>query len=52
MNCLTIRELKSINEILEAFPVMKQLRNQLNDFTYLQLVKETQDKDCYHLVAL
>ena len=25
MNCLTIKELKSNDEILEAFPVMKQL---------------------------
>jgi hypothetical protein len=45
---LTVKELKSNDEILEAFPVMKQLRNQLNDSTYLQLVKEAQQKDCYH----
>ena len=52
MNCLTIKELKSNDEILEAFPVMKQLRNQLNDSTYLQLVKEAQEKDCFHLVRI
>lgn len=37
MNCLTIKELKSNDEILEAFSVMKQLLNQLSDSTYLQL---------------
>lgn len=52
MNCLTIKELKSNDEILEAFPVMKQLLNQLSDSTYLQLVKEAQKKDCFHLFAL
>ena len=43
MNCLTIKELKSNDEILEAFLVMKQ---------HLQLVKEVQEKDCFHLFAL
>ena len=52
MNCLTIKELKSNDEFLEAFPVMKQLLNQLSDSIHLQLVKETLEKDCFHLFAL
>jgi len=46
MTCSTIKVLQLNDEILEAFPVMKQLRTQLNDSAYLQLVKEAQENDC------
>ncbi|MBM7541999.1 GNAT superfamily N-acetyltransferase [Amphibacillus cookii] len=39
-------------EILSAFPVMQQLRQHLDQQTYLELVKEAQEKDRYYLFAL
>lgn len=52
MDTLTIKELHSQKEILEAFPVMNQLRTHLDDAAYLDLVIEAKDKDMYKLVAL
>lgn len=49
---LTIKELHSQNEILEAFPVMKQLRNHLDEETYLDLVLDAKNNDQYKLFAL
>lgn len=49
---LTIKELHSQLEILEAFPIMKQLRKHLDEKTYLDLVLEAKDKDSYKMVAL
>lgn len=49
---MRIKELYSHNEILEAFPVMKQLRTHLDEDTYLNLVLEAMEKDNYHLFAL
>ncbi|MDC3412086.1 GNAT family N-acetyltransferase [Aquibacillus sp. 3ASR75-11] len=49
---LTIKELHSQNEILEAFPVMKQLRKHLDKEAYLDLVIEAKDKDRYKMLAL
>ena len=52
METLTIKELQSQTEILEAFPVMKQLRTHLDESTYLELVKDAQEKDRYKMFAL
>lgn len=48
----TIKEFKSDNEFLEAFPVMKQLRTHLNEASYLELCKEAREKEGYKLFAL
>lgn len=52
MENLTIKELQSKNEILEAFSVMKQLRTHLDEATYLELVLEAKEKDSYKMCAL
>ena len=52
MSNLTIKELQSQNEIMEAFPVMKQLRTHLDEGTYLELVVEAKEKDSYKMFAL
>lgn len=52
METLTIQELQSQDEVLEAFPIMKQLRTHLDERTYLELVKEAQEKDQYKMFAL
>ncbi|MFC5602512.1 GNAT family N-acetyltransferase [Sporosarcina koreensis] len=52
MDTLTIKELHSEKEILEAFPVMNQLRTHLDEKAYLDLVLEAKEKDMYRLFAL
>lgn len=52
MNTITINELQSQKEILEAFPVMSQLRTHLDEKAYLDLVTEAKEKDMYRLFAL
>lgn len=52
MDNFTIRELQSQDEIMNAYPVMKQLRSHLDESTYLELVIEAQEKDRYKLFAL
>ncbi|ALX48500.1 GNAT family N-acetyltransferase [Lentibacillus amyloliquefaciens] len=52
MDRLTISELQSQNEIIQAFPVMNQLRTHLDETTYLALVTEAREKDMYRLFAL
>ncbi|SES44511.1 GNAT family N-acetyltransferase [Psychrobacillus sp. OK032] len=52
MNTLMIKELKSRKEIIEAFPIMKQLRTHLDESTYLELVLEAQEVDRYKMLAL
>ncbi|MET3576732.1 GNAT family N-acetyltransferase [Bhargavaea ullalensis] len=52
MDTLSIRELKTDKEILEAFPVMNQLRTHLDEETYLGLVTEAMQRDMYRLFAL
>lgn len=47
-----IKELTSRKEIIEAFPIMKQLRTQLDESTYLELVLEAQEIDRYRMLAL
>ena len=49
---MEIKELKSKDEIIKAFPVMKQLRTHLDEETYLDLVFEAREKDHYRLFAL
>ena len=52
MSSLTIKELQSRNEIIEAFPVMRQLRTHLDESSYLELVSEAQEKEGYKMFAL
>lgn len=52
MDTVTIKELHSRHEILQAFPVMKQLRTHLTENSYIELVTEAQEKEGYHLLAL
>ncbi len=52
MTSFTIKEVQSKEEILQVFPVMKQLRTHLDETTYLDLVLEAQEKDNYRMFAL
>lgn len=47
-----IKQLQSQNKIIQAYPVMRQLRKHLDESTYLELVLEAQEKDMYKLFAL
>lgn len=49
---LAIKELQSHEEIIGAFPVMRQLRTHLDENTYLDLVLEAQENDRYKMFAL
>ncbi|MBL4934795.1 hypothetical protein JK636_03365 [Clostridium sp. YIM B02515] len=46
-----IRELLSKEELLSAFPIMKQLRTHLNEETYLSLIEDMK-KEGYKMFAL
>ena len=52
MNTFTIKEIQTKNEILEAYPVIKQLRTHLDERTYLDLVVDAQENDRYKMYAL
>lgn len=52
MDTLTCKELHSQKEIVEAFPVMHQLRTHLDEKSFLELVMEAKEKDMYRLFAL
>jgi GNAT superfamily N-acetyltransferase len=52
LSSLIIKELKSRNEIIEAFAVMRQLRTHLDESSYLKLVSEAQEKEAYKIFAL
>lgn len=52
MNTLTFNELQFEAEILQAFPIMSQLRTHLDETTYIDLVMEARAKDMYRLFAL
>ncbi len=52
MGTLIINELESQEEILEAFPVMNQLRTHLDEKAYFDLVMEAKERDMYRLFAL
>lgn len=47
-----IRELKTEAELTEAFPIMQQLRTHLDLRTYLELIKEAQEKHDYRMHTL
>lgn len=47
-----IKELYSKSEILNAFPVMKQLRTHLDEIAYLDLVLDAQKNDHYKMFGL
>lgn len=47
-----IKQLKTQQEWLDAFPVMKQLRTHLDEESYLELVEEAVQKEGYQLAAL
>ena len=47
-----IRELKTEAELNEAFPIMQQLRTHLDLRTYLELIKEAQEKHDYRMHTL
>ena len=49
---ITMRELKSREEVTEAFFVMKQLRTHLDKEAYLDLVTDAQENDRYMMFAL
>ncbi|MGV2622536.1 UNVERIFIED_CONTAM: GNAT family N-acetyltransferase [Halobacillus marinus] len=48
---MKVKELVSKQEIIAAFPVMKQLRTHLTESAYLDLVTEAQRVDRYRLFA-
>jgi GNAT superfamily N-acetyltransferase len=52
MDTYTIKELESKQEIIEAFPVMRQLRTHLDEKTYLELVLDAKENDHYNMFAL
>jgi len=52
LNSLHIKELQTKDEILEAYPVMKQLRSHLDEMEYLDLVLEAKEVDRYKMFAL
>ncbi len=52
MNQLTIKTLKSKEELAKAFPIMNQLRTHLDVYTYLDLVEDAQQYDQYQMAAL
>ena len=52
MYTLTIKEHQSHNEVIEAFPLVKQLRTHLDEKSYLDLVTEAQEKERYKMFAL
>ncbi|WP_026696203.1 GNAT family N-acetyltransferase [Alkalicoccus chagannorensis] len=47
-----MKELVTEDEIIQAYPLMKQLRTHLSEETYLELVLEAQPKEGYRLTAL
>lgn len=52
MGSITFKELRTETEILEAYPVMKQLRTHLDEQAYLNIVLDAQQNDSYKLFAL
>ncbi len=47
-----IKEMSSKEELLEAFQIMKELRNHLDEEKYLALVEEAREKDMYRIFSL
>ncbi|WP_306303216.1 GNAT family N-acetyltransferase [Amphibacillus sediminis] len=48
----TIKALNTDEELIQAFPIMQQLRPQLNQSSYLSLVKDAQKLERYQLHGL
>lgn len=48
----TIKELKSEQEWIEDFPIMKQLRTHLNTHSFIELVSQAVEENDYQLFAL
>ena len=51
-DAILIKELNTVMEWKEAFPVMKQLRTHLSEKEFIDLVQEATIKENYKLVAL
>ncbi|UOQ43965.1 GNAT family N-acetyltransferase [Halobacillus salinarum] len=49
---MEVREIHTMEEIRQAYPVMKQLRSHLLEDEYIELVQEAMDKDMYHMAAV
>ncbi|MGG0716979.1 GNAT family N-acetyltransferase [Robertmurraya massiliosenegalensis] len=49
---ISIKELQTVQDWKEAFPVMKQLRTHLDEEAYLQLVGVAKEKEDYKMFAL
>ncbi|MBB4823109.1 GNAT superfamily N-acetyltransferase [Sporosarcina luteola] len=52
MDNTIIKELQTKREILEAFPIMKQLRPHLDESSYFELVMAAKESDGYKMYAL
>lgn len=52
METFVVRELYSDDEMMSAYPIIKQLRTHLNEDSYLELVKEAKVTEGYRLFAL
>ncbi len=52
MGHITIAALATEEELLEAFPIMSQLRTHLDEKEYLELVYESEAKERYQLLGL
>ena len=51
-NMMEIVELKSTEELEQAFTVLKELRQKLNFRDYLDIYKKASEKDCFCLVGV
>lgn len=49
---ITIKELQTHDEIMKAFPVVRQLRTHLDENTYLEFIRMAQEKEGYKMFAL
>lgn len=52
MNSISVKELNTTTEIMEAYPIMKQLRTHLDEQAYKSLVIDAMKYDHYKLMAL
>ena len=52
MGNIVIAALQTEQELIEAFPIMNQLRTHLNEKQYLELVYESEAKERYQLLGL
>lgn len=52
MEQVLIKELLTMEEVRNGYPVMKQLRTHLDEDSFVSLVKEAKEKENYQLYAL